>query len=160
MIYFHVNPTPCRLWRSNLIQSNLVTEDTPFYHVMTRCVRRAFLCGKDKYSGNCYEHRRKPIVERIKLLASVFNINVCSYAIMSNHYHLVLKVNSTKEWNEKQVLTYWSSLCNVIPLCEIFLKGEHLSKAELDMVYLKTDEYRKRLMSISWFMKNSFPTNF
>ena len=55
--------------------------DTPFYHVMTRCVRRAFLCGKDKYSGNCYEHRRKPIVERIKLLASVFNIDVCSYAI-------------------------------------------------------------------------------
>jgi len=128
-------------------------EDTPFYHVMTRCVRRAFLCGKDKYSGNCYEHRRKPIVERIKLLASVFNIDVCSYAIMNNHYHLVLKVNSTKEWSEKQVLTYWSSLCNIIPLCERFLKGEHLSKAELDMVYLKTDEYRKRLMSISWFMK-------
>jgi len=81
MIYIHVNPTTCRLWRSNLIQSNLVTEDTPFNHVMTRCVRRAFLCGKDKYSGNCYEHRRKPIVERIKLLASVFNIEVCSYAL-------------------------------------------------------------------------------
>ena len=127
--------------------------DTPFYHVMTRCVRRAFLCGKDKYSGNCYEHRRKPIVDRIKFLASVFNIDVCSYAIMSNHYHLVLKINSTEKWNEKQVLTYWSSLCNVIPLCERFLKGEDLEKAELDMVYLKTDEYRKRLMSISWFMK-------
>ena len=41
-------------------------EDAPYYHVMTRCVRRAFLCGKDKYSGNCYEHRRKPIVNRIK----------------------------------------------------------------------------------------------
>ena len=40
------------------------TEDTPYYHVMTRCVRRAFLCGIDKYSGNNYEHRREMIVNR------------------------------------------------------------------------------------------------
>ena len=43
------------------------TEDTPYYHVMTRCVRRAFLCGVDKYSGNNYEHRREVIVKRIKI---------------------------------------------------------------------------------------------
>ena len=40
-------------------------EDTPYYHVMTRCVRRAFLCGIDKYSGNNYEHRRGMIVKRL-----------------------------------------------------------------------------------------------
>ena len=128
-------------------------EDTPYYHIVSRCVRRAFLCGKDQYSGRCYEHRRKMIVDRIKQLADVFHIDVCAYAVMSNHYHLVLKVNSTKEWNEKQVLSYWSSLCGIIPLCQRYMKGEFLSKAELNMVYLKVDEYRKRLMSISWFMK-------
>jgi len=128
-------------------------EDTSFYHVMTRCVRRAFLCGKDKYSGNCYEHRRGMIVDRIKLLAEIFNISVCSYAVMSNHYHLVLKINSTEDWDEKRVLIQWSSLCSIIPLCQRFLNGDELSKAELNMVYLKTDDYRKRLMSISWFMK-------
>ncbi|MFK8012827.1 MAG: hypothetical protein AB8B80_12360, partial [Marinicellaceae bacterium] len=64
-------------------------EDTPYYHIVTRCVRRAFLCGKDKYSGNCYEHRRKQIVDRIKHLTECFNIDVCAYAVMSNHYHLV-----------------------------------------------------------------------
>lgn len=73
--------------------------------------------------------------------------------VMSNHYHFVLKINPTKEWNEKQVLSYWSSLCHVMPLCESFLNGEHLGKSELEMVYVKTDEFRKRLMSISWFMK-------
>ncbi|VAW42569.1 Mobile element protein [hydrothermal vent metagenome] len=128
-------------------------EDTPYYHIMTRCVRRAFLCGKDRYTGNCYEHRREMIVNRIKVLADVFNIDVCAYAIMSNHYHLVLKINSTESWNEKQVLTYWSCLCKLPILCDRFIKGEHLTKAELDWVYLETDVYRTRLMSISWFMK-------
>jgi REP element-mobilizing transposase RayT len=128
-------------------------DDTPYYHVMTRCVRRAFLCGIDKFSGTNYEHRRKMIVDRIKSLALVFNIDVCAYAVMSNHYHLVLKINSTKNWNEKQVLAYWSQLCTPKPLCQKFLKGEQLSKAELELVYLQTDIYRKRLMSISWYMK-------
>lgn len=128
-------------------------EDTPYYHIMARCVRRVFLCGKDKYSGNCYEHRRKPIVERIKFLASVFNIDVCAYSIMSNHYHLVLKINSTDNWDERQVLAYWSELCQPKSICIKFMNSEPQSKAELEMVYLQTEIYRKRLMSISWFMK-------
>jgi putative transposase len=128
-------------------------EDTPYYHIVARCVRRAFLCGKDKYSGKCFEHRRKLIVDRIKQLADVFNIDVCAYAVMSNHYHLVLKVNSTEDWDEKRVLIHWSSISGIIPLCQRFLAGEHLSKPELNMVYLKTDDYRKRLMCISDFMQ-------
>ena len=137
------------LARKYLISS----EDTPYYHVMTRCVRRAFLCGVDKYSGNNYEHRREVIVKRIKFLAGIFNINICAYAIMSNHYHLVLKINSTENWNEKQVLAYWSELCQPKLICQKFLKNEPQSKAELEMVYIQTNIYRKRLMSISWFMK-------
>ena len=128
-------------------------ESTPYYHIVTRCVRRAFLCSKDKYSGKCYEHRRQLIVNRIKQLAEVFNIDVCAYAVMSNHYHLVLKVNSTKHWDEKRVLIHWSSISGIIPLCQRYLAGEYLSKPELNMVYLKTAEYRKRLMSISHFMQ-------
>ncbi|MCF6289202.1 MAG: transposase, partial [Proteobacteria bacterium] len=131
----------------------IAPEDTPYYHVMSRCVRRAFLCGVDKYSGNNYEHRRGLIVERVKFLASVFNLDVCAYAVMSNHYHLVLKINSTENWDEKQVLTYWSSLCKPKLICQKFLNNEPQGKAELEMVYLQTDIYRKRLMSISWFMK-------
>ena len=129
------------------------TDDTPYYHVMTRCVRRAFLCGVDKYSGNNYEHRREMIVKRVKDLVKIFNIDVCAYAIMNNHYHLVLKINSTENWNEKQVLAYWSELCLPKLICQKFLKNEPQSKVELEMVYIQTDIYRKRLMSISWFMK-------
>ncbi|MBL4660382.1 MAG: transposase [Alcanivoracaceae bacterium] len=128
-------------------------EATPFYHIITRCVRRAFLCGKDTHSGNCYEHRRKLIVDRIKELAGVFNIDVCAYAIMSNHYHLVLKVNCTNDWSERKCLIDWSSLCKIPDICQRYIKHEGLSKAELAFVYLQADVYRKRLMDISWFMK-------
>ncbi len=65
--------------------------DTAYYHVISRCVRRSFLCGKDAYMGKSYEHRREWVENRIRLLYTVFSIDCCSYAVMSNHYHIALK---------------------------------------------------------------------
>jgi putative transposase len=55
--------------------------ETPYYHVVSRCVRRAFLCGKDSVTGKSFEHRRKWLVDHIKFVTSTFDIDVCSYAI-------------------------------------------------------------------------------
>ena len=93
-------------------------EETPYYHIVSRCVRRAFLCGRDSLTDRSYEHRRKWIRNRIKYLADIFTIDICAYAVMHNHYHLVLKVNSTAHWNNKQVLAYWGALCSLPRYCQ------------------------------------------
>ncbi len=87
-------------------------ESTPFYHVINRCVRRAFLCGEDALSGRSYEHRRGWIVDKIRQLSSVFCIDVCAYAVMSNHYHLVLKIDlaAQQALSPFEVIERWTGL--------------------------------------------------
>ena len=80
--------------------------DTPYYHCVARCVRRAFLCGIDAFSGQNYEHRRQWIVDKLTSLSSIFSIDICAYAIMSNHYHVVLHVDAaaSEAWSPTEVI--------------------------------------------------------
>ena len=42
-----------------LPRSRLVSvSGTPYYHVVSRCVRRAILCGLGTLSGRSFEHRK------------------------------------------------------------------------------------------------------
>ncbi|MBO9482244.1 transposase [Salinisphaera sp. G21_0] len=137
--------------RKNLIDP----ASTPYYHCMARCVRRAFLFGKDNFSGKNCEHRRQWVVERLKALSGIFALEVCAYAVMSNHYHVVLHINSqqAKKWDTKEVLQRWTQLFSGPHLVQRYLVGDQLGKTELLRVEEYAQEYRGRLMDISWFMR-------
>jgi hypothetical protein len=119
-------------------RKELVSLDaTPYYHCVCRCVRRAFLCGEDHYSGNSYEHRRGWIATRIKQLNSVFSIDTAAYAVMHNHYHAVLRVDvdKAKAWTIGDVIAQWSVLFTCPTLIQRYQNNEQLSAAELDTVH-------------------------
>jgi REP element-mobilizing transposase RayT len=129
-------------------------EDTPYYHCVARCVRRAFLCGEDKYSGQSYEHRRGWVEDKLHFLTQVFAIDVCAYAVMSNHYHVVVFIDEVKakQWSMIEVLERWHTLYKGTLLTKQYCQGEALAKPLLDIVKSTAKVYRKRLMKISWFM--------
>ena len=71
--------------------------DTQYYHCISRCVRRAYLCGEDKVTGKNFEYRRGWVEDKMLALSQVFAIDVCAYAIMSNHTHMVLFVDEKRQ---------------------------------------------------------------
>jgi REP element-mobilizing transposase RayT len=115
-------------------------EHTHHYHCISRCVRRAFLCGKDHYSGKDFGHRRQWLEEQLAFLAQLFAIDLIAYAIMSNHYHVVIRVNvdQSRKWSDDEVVARWSKLFRVNDAIE-----------DPGLV----NEWRDRLSSISWFMR-------
>jgi REP element-mobilizing transposase RayT len=129
--------------------------DTPYYHLISRCVRRAYLCGTDANTGQCYEHRRLWIEERIRLLSSIFSIDICAYSVMSNHVHIVAKIcpEAINNMTDQQIIKHWCCLFKGPISIQRFSKGEPLSDSEMKVVSDFISVYRKRLCDLSWFMK-------
>ncbi|MFT4781972.1 MAG: hypothetical protein ACI9SD_001663 [Pseudohongiellaceae bacterium] len=95
-----------------------------YYHLISRCVRRAYLCGEDAYTKQSYEHRSQWMVDCIRFLTSVFAIDVAAYAVMSNHYHLVVDEDEEKIWSDEEVCQRWQQLYHSHPLVERLQKRQ------------------------------------
>jgi REP element-mobilizing transposase RayT len=129
--------------------------DTAYYHCISRCVRRAYLCGEDRATGQNFDHRRGWVEDKLLALSQVFAIDVCAYAIMSNHTHMVLFVDETtaKAWTTIEVLERWHQLFKGTLITQQFSRGEEIPDY-LRVALLETVKvYRNRLMNISWFMR-------
>ncbi len=133
----------------------IAIEDTPYYHFTSRCVRRTFLCGEDKETGKNYEHRKLWLENRIRLLASIFTIDICAYAVMSNHYHLVVKLSPEQadDWSDRDVVDRWTTLYKGTYLVQQWKQNKKQTKAEQQTTLETINRYRIQLKDPSWFMK-------
>jgi REP element-mobilizing transposase RayT len=137
-------------------RSTLVSvADTPYYHCIGRCVRRAYLCGDDAVTGRSFSHRRQWILDRLTLLTDTFAIDLCAYALMSNHYHLVVRINSerAKQWSAREIIERWTRIYAGPAYAQAFLRGEPLTATEQALLDERVQIWSSRLTDLSWFMR-------
>ena len=79
------------------------------YHCTNRCVRRAFLCGTDPVTGECFEHRKVALQDRLAFLAGQLGIDILGFAVMSNHIHVVARnrPDLVVNWSNEEVARRW-----------------------------------------------------
>lgn len=130
-------------------------QDTPYYHCIARCVRRAFLCGRDPLTGFDFEHRRQWIVDRMKILSGLFAVELCAYAVMNNHYHIVIRVDvkEAESWDDYEVAQRWTRIFRRPEVVKSWLSGKKLTAYEEEMLDETLTVWRNRLQDISWFMR-------
>ncbi len=124
-------------------------------HLVQRCVRRAYLAGADAVTGKNFEHRREWIRCRMERLASVFGIDVLTYAILSNHLHIVIRTRPdiVENWSDAEVALRW---LRVFPGRRIDEQLADPTTNDVETLANNTQriqEIRTRLTNPSWFMK-------
>ena len=126
-------------------------EDTPYYHCTGRCVKRAFLCGFDALTNRSFEHRRVWMQERLALLADTYAIDVCAYALMSNHYHLVIRLSPGRvnDWSDREVVERWTRLFAGSPAAQKYLDRDPLSGSDTARLNADISTWRARLGNLS-----------
>jgi REP element-mobilizing transposase RayT len=87
-------------------------------------------------------------------LTTIFAIDTCAYAVMSNHYHLIVHVDRTRaqQLAKQEVVHRWEQLFSVPPLVERWCNGQS-SEAERETAEAIIERWRQRLYDVSWFMK-------
>ncbi len=118
-------------------------------HVMNRCVRKCFLMANG--------YRRREFELELEKAAGGFAIDLLSYAIMDNHFHLILRSRPdvVKEWTDLQVVKQWHKLCpifkdeNGVPMDDP--NDDVVQPMTQDTAQVET--WRERLSDISWLMK-------
>ena len=131
-----------------------VDPDQPgFYHCVSRCVRRAWLCGQDPISGRCFDHRRDWIEQRLLMLADSFAVGLYAWAVMSNHTHVVLRIDPglPEQWTDEEVARRWARLDRTLAA----VPESHVEQRVRRVIDQpeRLAELRRRLSSLSWFMR-------
>jgi putative transposase len=133
-------------------RSHLIDPEGGIYHVCSRCVRGAFLFGTDESTGKDFSHRRDWIENRILELSDIFTVSVYAYAVMSNHYHIVLRMNAV-DLSDEEVADRWLKLCPGRKIGNRTTDVQLVRRSALLRDATRMATVRARLCSLSWFMR-------
>ena len=152
LMRFELKPVP-ETRRVTCARRDVVLPGKPgIYHCMSRCVRRAFLCGFDALSGKNFDHRKEWVHQRLIFLAGVFCLDVLAYALMSNHLHVLVRIDPAAilGLTDRDVARRWLLL---YPKSS----GSEPASSEIDSLVQcreRIEILRERLGNISWLMKS------
>nr|WP_052329595.1 transposase [Rhodopirellula sp. SWK7] len=125
-------------------------------HVFNRTVRRCFLMGDDSVSGKNFDHRKIWIESSLREFAAAFGIDLLGFSILSNHFHLILRTRPdvVATWDDQEVARRWLMLCPHRRKAD--RSPMEPTQPEINSIAgcpIKRAEIRKRLSSISWWMR-------
>ena len=131
--------------RSKLVDVSV----TPWYHLLSKVVRGAFLLREGDVD------RKLWIEERLKFLASVFAVDVAGFAVLDNHLHVLVRLapERTQEWSDEDVVRRWA---RIFPPRGGDRRPLRVSRAWLDLKLADAEfvkKARERLSDLGWFMK-------
>ncbi len=117
------------------------------------------MCGRDPYSGKRYDHRKEWLKDRLFHLAKYFSVELDAFAIMSNHFHLVVYYDplACNQWTDDEVAYRWVEAFP--PRLTNAGAGDLEARKSLMRDRLKEQpeqllSLRRRLGSLSAFMKH------
>ena len=140
-----------------IARREVIKDGEATYHCTSRCVRRAFLCGYDAPTKRSFDHRKVWVQDRLKFLVNIFNLEVLAYALMSNHLHVLLRTRPERgaALSDEEVAERWLTLYPTADSRQ--LNGAEPSEQAIETLShnrARIELLRKRLGSISWFMKS------
>jgi hypothetical protein len=131
-------------------------DEVAVVNVMNRVVRRCYLLGDDPVSGKNYDHRKVMIENQLQRLAGAFGIDLLGFAIMSNHFHLILRSRPdvVSTWDDTEVARRWLLIC---PLRKNSA-GDPEEPNEFELNSIRNDPrkliiLRLRLSDLGWWMR-------
>lgn len=131
-------------------------DEVAVVHVMNRVVRRCFLLGEDATTGKNYDYRKPWIEELFRRCSACFGIDLLAFAILSNHFHAVLRSRPdvVVTWDDTEVARRWLLLCPFRKQID----GTAAEPTETELNTIRNDadrvaEIRSRLSDISWWMR-------
>ncbi len=137
-------------------EEQFTADEVCLVHVTHRCVRRAYLTGVDKVTGEDHSERREWIRRRAESLASVFAIDLLQYATMENHVHLIVRnrPDVVDQMTDEEVAIRWLKVYPGKRLDDCLAQA---SESEVQMLLQnpqKLARCRRNLSDISWFMRS------